>query len=129
MTNKKPKRVFIVEDNTIYAKTLQKHLENTLPAGSVIDIFQVGELAIDKLHLNPDFIIMDYMLNSKFHDAADGLAMIDEVRKVNKTVKIIVLSAQEKLEIAVKAMEQSGGQYIIKNDEAFKKVEEYILSV
>jgi DNA-binding NarL/FixJ family response regulator len=129
MTDKKDKKsklVFIVEDNIMYAKSLQKYLGDRLPEGSKIEIFQVGELAVDKLHLKPDFIVMDYFLNSKFHDAADGLEMIREIREQNKNVKIIVLSSQDNLEVAIRAMEQTQGKYIIKNDDAFQKVADFI---
>lgn len=123
---KKSKLVFIVEDNAIYAKSLQKYLTDHLPEGSQVEIFQVGELAIDKLHMNPDCIVMDYFLNSKFHDAADGLSMIKEIRTKSPNIKMIVLSSQDNLEVAITAMEQTQGKYIIKNDQAFQKVADFI---
>lgn len=122
---KSPGLIFIVEDNTIYAKTLELFLLDKFP-GVKIKVFPVGEICLDNLHLNPDVIIMDYQLNTKYFDAADGLEMVQKIKDSNPNVNIIVLSAQENIKIAVKAMTEMKTHYVSKDENAFEKVAEHI---
>lgn len=123
---KNPSLIFIVEDNTIYAKTLQLFLAQRFPSAD-IRIFPVGELCVDQLHRNPDYIIMDYSLDSRYYDAANGLDMMKEIRQKNKEVRIVVLSAQQDISVAVEAMKAGNSYYIMKDDAAFGNVEAFIL--
>lgn len=123
---KNPSLIFIVEDNTIYAKTLQLFLAQRFPSAD-IRIFPVGELCVDQLHRNPDYIIMDYSLDSRYYDAANGLDMVKEIRQKNKEVRIVVLSAQQDISVAVEAMKAGNSYYITKDDAAFGNVEAFIL--
>ena len=75
VVNNNPKLIFIVEDNTIYAKSLQYFLEDRLHQPE-IRLFSQGESCIENLHFNPDFIIMDYFLNSREYNALNGLKTI-----------------------------------------------------
>ena len=123
--SKQPALIFIAEDNAMYAKTVQLFLKEKFPSAAV-EIFPVGELCIDNLHRNPDFVIMDYFLNSKFHDASDGLAMLKEIRAKSKHVHVIILSAQQDVGIAVDAMNEPKTNYVVKNEEAFGNLEKII---
>lgn len=123
---KNPSLIFIVEDNSIYAKTLQLFLAQRFPSAD-IRIFPVGELCVDQLHRNPDYIIMDYSLDSRYYDAANGLDMVKEIRQKNKEVRIVVLSAQQDISVAVEAMKAGNSYYIMKDDAAFGNVEAFIL--
>lgn len=120
----KPALIFVVEDNTMYAKTLQAFLKSKFPE-TVVEVFPVGELAIDNLGRNPDYIVMDYYLDSKYYDAADGLSMIKEIKAKNPKINIIALTSQQDINVAL-AVKDAGCSYLVKNDEAFKKLEELI---
>lgn len=123
--SKQPSLIFIAEDNSTYAKTLQLFLKTKFPSATV-EIFPVGELCIDNLHKNPDVVVLDYFLNSRYHDASNGLEMIREIRAKNKQVQIILLSAQQDIQVAVQAMNEAGATYVMKDEQAFAKVEETI---
>ncbi|MDQ3111763.1 MAG: response regulator [Bacteroidota bacterium] len=119
---KDPGLIFIVEDNSIYAKTLEIFLRNKFP-GAKIKVFPVGEVCLDNMHHNPDVIIMDYQLNTKYFDAADGLEMIKKIKAVNADVNIIVLSAQENINVTVDVMKETQNHYVPKDEKSFDKVE------
>ena len=121
-----PSLIFIVEDNAIYAKTLQHFLTQKFP-GAEVRIFPVGELCLDNLHRNPDVIVMDYSLDSRYYDAANGIDMMKEIRQKNKEVRIVVLSAQQDVAVAVEAMKAGNSFYIPKNEAPFANVEPFIL--
>lgn len=116
-----PKLIFIVEDNMMYLKSMQFFLKERFPE-TEIAIFPLGELCIHNLHLNPDFIILDYFLDTKFSKAANGLEMIRKIRAKKIKAKIIVLSSQDKIGVAVEAVENNQCSYVAKGRDAFEKV-------
>jgi DNA-binding NarL/FixJ family response regulator len=122
--NKSPKLIFIVEDNAVYAKSLDIYLRTKFE-GIEVKIFQVGELAIDSLSLKPEFIIIDYFLNSKFYDAEDGVTILQEIKKRNPNVQVIILSSEQD-EKVVDKIKETGCLYIHKDAEAFEKVRNLI---
>jgi len=122
--NKSPKCIFIVEDNAVYAKSLELFLKSKI-SGVEVKIFPVGELAIDNLNQKPDLIIMDYFLNSKYFDAEDGLSILKEIKSKAPNIRIIVLSSQQDMKVAL-AVKDSGSMYLIKNDEAFENIRKII---
>lgn len=119
---KKMKLIFIVEDDEIYAKTLMHNIKLNLNQEVELKWFPVGEVAEEQMSLNPDFVIIDYNLNSKYFDAENGLKMAINMRNKSKNTKFILLSSQLSIEIAVEAVKKEGFQYVIKNNEAFSKV-------
>jgi two-component system, OmpR family, response regulator len=121
---KPPKLIFIVEDNAVYAKSLEIYLRTKFE-GIDVKIFPVGELAVDNLHLKPEFIVMDYFLNSKFYDAEDGVSIIKVIRDKDPNVQIIVLSSEED-EKTIQKIHDAGCLYLHKNAEAYEKVRNLI---
>lgn len=125
--NKSPKRIFVAEDNAVYAKALQASLKRRFPE-TEIEVFPVGELVLDNLDKQPDFIIMDYFLNNKYFDAADGMSIVKEIKNRNSKINIIVLSAQQDIEVAL-AIKELGCHYLVKNNDSLFKIEEHILGI
>jgi two-component system, OmpR family, response regulator len=124
--NKKNKlTVFIVEDDAVYAKILQGFLITRFP-DLKIKIFPLGETCLMKLNLNPDIVIMDYFLNSKFDEALNGLEIIKRIQAHNPLINIIVLSAQDKYNVVLDAIKEYNCFYVQKSTEAFDKVEQLI---
>ena len=113
--------VFLVEDNNIYAKSLQGFLITHFP-DIKIRLFPVGETCLMKMHLNPDVIIMDYFLNSKYGEAQNGLEIIKRIKEQNSQTNIVVLSAQDNYTVVLDAIKQYGCFYVQKDEGAFNKV-------
>lgn len=118
--NKGPKLIFIVEDNAVYAKSLEVFLKSKIE-GVEVKIYPVGELCIDNLHLKPDVIIMDYFLNAKYYDAENGLSILKEIKLKDSKVRTIVLSAQNDSKVVLDVSD-NGGLYLVKNDNAFQEI-------
>ena len=127
MSNKKekqPRLIFIVEDNAVYAKSLEIFLRTKFE-GIEVKIFPVGELAVDNLHLKPEFIVMDYFLNSKYYDAEDGVSILNVIREKQPNIQIIVLSSEED-ESTIKKVHDTGCLFLHKDSEAYEKVRNLI---
>lgn len=121
--------VFIVEDDAVYAKTLEGYLKLNVPTVKEVMTFQVGETCIVELKRNPDLIIMDYYLNSIFEDAQTGLETIYEIRTISPEVPIVVLSSQNDIEVALEVVEKQKCQYFVKDEKSFEKIRELFLSI
>jgi DNA-binding NarL/FixJ family response regulator len=91
-----------------------------------IKLFPVGETCLMKMHLNPDVVIMDYFLNSKYGEAQNGLEIIKRIKKQNPQTNIVVLSAQDNYTVVLDAIKQYGCFYVQKDETAFDKVQQLI---
>ncbi|MEK6614743.1 MAG: response regulator [Bacteroidota bacterium] len=102
------KTIFIVEDNEVYAKSLQGFLRTRFPDIHRIKIFPFGEACLMELYQNPTVIIMDHLLNTKHSDAATGLSIIKKIKAVSDNNNIILLSAQTEFDVVAKAISKYG---------------------
>lgn len=118
------KNIFIVDDNEMFTQMLSDHLLEK-PKFKV-SIFNTGEECIENLFKNPDLVILDYYLNDKSKDAADGLEILGEIKKYNERIQVIMLSSQEHYGVALQTIAQGAAQYIMKDDHAFQKIDNFL---
>src|SRR2546428_6618660 len=98
MGSKTIKKVFVVDDDEMMSMALEDHLtRNTLHE---IHCFTTGEECIKNLRLQPDIIILDYNLNSVQKEAANGMAILEAIKKLNKHIPVILFSAQDAYSVA-----------------------------
>jgi len=124
--DKKGVLVFLIEDNQMYAQTLQHYLQKNLPEGSEVKIFPVGETAIMSLSQNPNFIVMDYHLDTKWKDASNGVEMAREIRQTDHHAHIIILSSQQDMHVVIDAVKIEKCMYMEKTDRAHEHVLDHI---
>lgn len=118
--------IFIVEDNLVYAKTLESSIRSKFPEIKEIRIFPVGETCLMELNRNPDLIIMDYFLDTKYYDAETGLQIIEKIRAQKPEMNIVILSSQNEINVVIEATKTYHCTYIKKDDMAFERLEEVI---
>src|SRR5438128_1860200 len=117
----KKRLIFIIEDNAVYAKSLELYLRTRFEDVEVTT-FPVGELCLDNLHLNPDLIVTDYELNTRFFDAENGISILKEIKSRNPKLDVLVLTSKTDEEL-IHEVKETGCIYLEKNSEAFKKIE------
>lgn len=122
----KTKIIFIVEDNELYAKSLNTFIKIRFPKIKEIKNFRIGEMCLIEMHRNPTIVIMDYFLNSKYEEANNGLEIIKSIKILKPKTDIIVLSIQKNYNIITEAIKQYGCSYVNKDQWAFNKVEQLI---
>ena len=118
------KKIFIVDDNEMFAHMVQDHLAN-MPKFSTT-IFNTGEDCLKHLHEGPDLIILDYHLNDVYKDAADGLAILERIKKEQPHVTVIMLSSQGKYTVAAQTISKGAVQYVVKDSNAFDNISRII---
>ena len=115
------KHIFIVDDNEMFNSMLNVHLSEN-PAYK-ISSFGTGEECLKNLYQNPDVIILDYNLNDIYKEAANGLEILEEIKKHNNPIHVIMLSSQKRYGVAAQTISKGAEQYVIKDDDAFKNID------
>jgi DNA-binding NarL/FixJ family response regulator len=120
MTNNSP-TIFIVDDEPLLSEMLTDYL-NDQHAGFKITSFPTGEACLQSLNEQPDAIVLDYYLNSKEKDAANGIDILKEIKKRNKRIPVIMLSSQQSYGTATKTIMYGAVHYVIKGQDAFEEI-------
>ncbi|MEI6889663.1 MAG: response regulator [Bacteroidales bacterium] len=115
-----PKKIFIVDDDTMLTEALKDYL--TRKTLNEIHIFNTGEECLRHLSEKPEFIILDYCLNSVQKDAANGMEILQVIMKHHPDIHVIMLSSQERYAIALQTIQKGAGQYVIKDETAFEQI-------
>jgi len=127
MTNEKKILLFLVDDDALFLKSLEiEFSENT---ESTIKTFATGEVCLENLFQNPDIIILDYYLNGVEKNAIDGLETLDRIKTKCPNTPVIMLSSQDKIEVAVNCMRHQAFDYIVKSETAFVRLQKAITTI
>jgi DNA-binding NtrC family response regulator len=120
-------KLFLVDDDVLFLKALEiDFMQNT---ESKVHTFVTGELCIENLSQNPDVIILDYYLNSIEKGAINGLETLDRIKAYDPEIPVIMLSSQDKIEVAVNCMKHQAFDYIVKSETAFLRLQKAITTV
>jgi DNA-binding NarL/FixJ family response regulator len=111
MRQSKQLTIFIVEDNQIFTLYIDALLKQQF--NFKISTYATGEGCVKDLGLQPDIIILDYML-----EGMDGLQVLKTAKLLTPETKVILLTGQKDLKTAVQLMKEGADEYIIKDNEA-----------
>lgn len=115
-----PKKIFIVDDDEMLTEALSDFLSRNV--NHDISIFHTGEELIKHIFEKPDVIILDFYLNTVNKDAANGLEILETIHEHLDNIRVIMLSSQESYVTATKTIQKGAMQYIIKDEDAFRKI-------
>jgi two-component system, OmpR family, response regulator len=115
-----PKKIFIVDDDAMLTDALTDFL--TRKTKHYIHVFSTGEECLNHLTEKPDVIILDYYLNTVRKDAANGMEILQVIKKHYPELHVIMLSNQERYALALQTIQKGAEQYVIKDEEAFGKI-------
>ncbi len=125
-TNKKT-NIFLVDDDEMYLKLLEVQLaENTTYH---LRKFTTGEECLEHLVEKPDIIILDYYLNSIEQKALDGLETLRKIKLQYPELPVIMLSSQDKIDVAVNCMKLNAFDYIVKSETAIPRLNKAIANL
>lgn len=108
------KLIFVVDDDRI----IQNLLEYTFNSREGFDVmvFSNGEECIQNLTLKPDLIVLDHLFLNNGASMMNGLDVLEEIRKKNKKVPVLVLSSQPSKELIEDFYKKGATGYISKED-------------
>src|SRR5688572_7040595 len=97
-------KIFLVDDDAVFLKSLEiQFLDH---ADFIIEKFATGEGCIASLSNNPDVIILDYHLDGIDKNAMNGIEALDKIKSINPDIPVIMLSSQDKIDVAVNCIHQ-----------------------
>ena len=127
VVNSDPIKLFLVDDDAVFLKSLQ--IEFLEHANFVIETYATGELCIKHLSNQPDVIILDYHLDGIDKTAMNGVETLDKIKKNNPDIPVIMLSSQDKIDVAINCMHHRAFDYVVKSETAFMRLQKIITSV
>jgi two-component system, OmpR family, response regulator len=125
--NKNKIKLFLVDDDELFLKSLE--IDFMQHADIDIETFSTGELCIAKLSHQPDIIILDYLLDNVDKNAMNGIETLDKIKAFNPDIPVIILSAQDKIEVAINCMHHKATDYVVKSETAFLRLQKIITTV
>ena len=124
MNDKKKIKLFLVDDDPLYLKMLEVELQQD--NDYKIQTFETGEACIASLSWKPDVIILDYLLDNLDKTAMNGIEVLDRIKSQYPDMPVVMLSAQDKIEVAVNCMHHNAFDYIVKSETAFIRLRKAI---
>jgi two-component system OmpR family response regulator len=127
MKDEKKIKLFLVDDDAVFLKLLE--IEFLQHADFNIETFGTGELCMEKIAHNPDVIVLDYHLDGIDKNAMNGLTTLDKIKEFNKNIPVIILSSQDKIDVAVNCMHHMAFDYVVKSETAFIRLQKIISTI
>ena len=126
MSNEKIK-LFLVDDDAVFLKSLE--IECLQHADFTIETYATGELCIKNLSHSPDVIILDYYLDGIDKNAMNGIEALDIIKSTAPDIPVVMLSCQDKIDIAIECMHHRAFDYVVKSETAFLRLQKIITTI
>jgi len=113
-------KIFLVDDDLMFMQSLKRVL-----SGDKADIktFPTGEACLKSMEAEtPVVVVMDYYLNGKSDKAMNGIQVMSKIKHSNPETEVIMLSAQDNVNVALDTLKYGAYDYINKEKSAFIKV-------
>ena len=127
MKNENKITLFLVDDVALFLKLLE--IEFLKHADFSIETFATGELCLEQLTKHPDVVILDYHLDGIDKNAMNGIETLNKIKAFNSDIPVIMLSSQDKIEVAVDCMHHRAFDYVVKSETAFLRLQKAINSI
>jgi len=126
-TEQSTRYIFLVDDEPIQNEMLKDYISDRHKYK--IKTYESGETAIADLHLNPEIIVLDFHLNAHLPDAQNGVEVLKKIKELLPAAQVIMLSGQDKLEVAVDSMKYGAYDYVIKGETAFSRMDNILNNI
>ena len=119
--------LFLVDDDALFLKSLE--IEFHHHTDFTVETFATGELCVENLSHNPDVIILDYHLNGIDKNAMNGIETLDKIKALNPDIPVVMLSSQDKIDVAISCMHHRAFDYVVKSETAFIRLQKIITTI
>lgn len=124
MATSSKRYLFLVDDEPIQNEMLKDYLNERFLYD--VKIFDNGEEALQHMSLNPEIVVLDYHLSAHKPDAKNGVEILRQIKDGYPATQVIVLSGQDKIDVAVDTMKYGAYDYVVKGESAFSRIENVI---
>jgi len=127
MNHKNKIKLFVVDDDAIYLKLIE--IEFLQYPHFKLETYATGEICIENLSHEPNLIVLDYHLDGVEKHAMNGIETLDKIKAINPGIPVVMLSAQDKIEVAINCIHHKAFDYIVKNETAFLRLHKVIATI
>jgi DNA-binding NtrC family response regulator len=121
--------IFLVDDDQKHLLLLKEHLVKHLPYNLKVENILDGQECLNRLNENPDLIILDYYFDGVSENAPNGVEILKKIKHSKPGIPVVMMSHQDKLEVAVTCYDYGVKDYIIKNETAFARAQLVVRNV
>ncbi len=127
MKAEKKIKLFLVDDDAVFLKSME--IQFLAHADFEIETYPTGELCIQNLDKKPDVVILDYHLDGVVKNAINGMQTLDKIKEINNGIPVIMLSSQDRIDVAVSCMHHKAFDYVVKSETAFIRLQKVISTI
>ena len=127
MNSTKKAKIFVVDDDAMYLKMIE--IEFLQYPDFKLETYATGEICVENLSQEPDLIILDYHLDNVDKRAMNGIQTLDKIKEINPHIPVVMLSAQDKIEVAINCIHHKASDYIVKSETAFLRLQKVIATI
>ena len=127
MTEQSKQYIFLVDDEPIQNEMLKDHISGKFDYQ--LKTYSNGEDAIRDMNLNPAIVVLDFHLNSHLPNAQNGVDVLKKMKELSPHTEVIMLSGQDKIEVAIESMKHGAYDYVIKGETAFSRMENILNNI
>jgi two-component system OmpR family response regulator len=120
-------KLFLVDDDAVFLKSLE--IDFLQHADFIVETYATGELCMENLSHNPDVIILDYHLDGIDKTAMNGMETLDKIKSFNADIPVVMLSSQDKIDVAINCMHHKAFDYVVKSETAFVRLQKIITTI
>jgi len=120
--------VYLVDDEPLQLELLKDHLSKM--ASYEFHTFSTGEECLTAARVRqPNIVFLDYNLNSSKPEALNGIDILRELKELNPSTEVVMISGQDKIDVAVNSIKYGAFDYIVKGEGAFVRAEKAIFNI
>jgi len=127
MNNENKIKLFLVDDDAVYLKLME--IEFHQHGDFDIETYPTGEMCLENLSHKPDVIILDFYLDGVDKNAMNGIETLDKIKAENPNIPVVMLSSQDKIDIAISCMHHGAFDYVVKSETAFVRLQKIITAI
>jgi DNA-binding NarL/FixJ family response regulator len=101
--------VLVVDDHRIFADVLTSRLVQEPGIAEVTPAYSLDEARVLALHLQPDVVLLDYHVRDEI-----GTSLIADLRALDPSPHVLMLSATEEARAVVDALESGASGWVVK---------------
>jgi DNA-binding NtrC family response regulator len=127
MADQSTQYVFLVDDEPIQNEMLKDHISGKFQYQ--LKTYSSGEDAIRDMNLKPAIVVLDFHLSANIPNAQNGVEVLKKIKELSPHTEVIMLSGQDKIDVAIDSMKHGAYDYVIKGETAFSRMENLLNNI
>ena len=119
--------IFLVDDEPIQNEMLKDYLNERFTYD--IKTFDNGEEMLQHMNLHPEIVILDFHLSGHKENAKNGVEILKEIKNHHPETQVLMLSGQDKIDVAVDSIKYGAYDYVVKGETAFSRTENILNNI